>query len=575
MKLTPIRRSRSRRRPPRSTLEALLLTCCLAAQYANAQTTITDGSTTQFTLASSATTFYHLPLSSQSTVYVSLSICSPPSDLGVNLPFTIASPALALSNSSSTTSPDPSTYDKTTDKSFEQVADLNLGVANITSPATEGAWIGVRAPDVSTLGGSSSSVGNWHFQLSVSTSSPVEQFSSRAGLAFDDSDQTNALLTTANYSRMGDNETLPPSWRTLIVPTTSLTASLSASKCFITNATGLVPESRLNASVTTRGWSGGNRIQYEASGLSAGTNYTAWLLEATGSSSSNRTKLWGSVSFATKSGSNCRLVHSLDFCPDVAYSVPAPSGVSTSDLTAYYESKMNTSFANFKRSLTTFPCHDLSMGAYSFISTCDNCTSSFLTWSCAVTMPRCADPPSGTTLTLNNTNTTEWVIPPSYQQLLFRTDPYISRTPALSPDTIATTFPNDTSATSPFPYAEVPPCLDVCNFVEARCPNMLQFVCPKSNDGKGGTGQAGYGITSHVGTAFRMGGDPGGGDGLRAGDRFGNVYCNALSTDLLTALQFPKASTATTLHGTRIPCSSIKLLLITFVVSNLIIPFLF
>lgn len=235
-------------------------------------------------------------------------------------------------------------------------------------------------------------------------------------------------------------------------------------------------------------------------------------------------------------GNNCRLVYDLDFCPDVAYAVPSPPNLPTANLTAFYNSTLAPSIANFKRTLTTFPCSDISMGAYSFISTCDDCAASYLTWLCATTLPRCTDPPSNVTLTLNTSDSTSWDIPSSYQQIVFRQLPNASRTPDFGPDALAQTFPALINATStatsatPFPYAEVPPCLDVCDLVDARCPPMFAWQCPVT--GVGGTGTAGYGQTQFVSSAERMANDPGGGNGLRAQDRFGNVLSVLLSTYL-------------------------------------------
>lgn len=164
------------------------------------------------------------------------------------------------------------------------------------------------------------------------------------------------------------------------------------------------------------------------------------------------------------------------------------------------------------------------MGGYSFISTCDDCLEAYRTWNCAITMPRCTDAPSDAKL--NTSSSLEWAIPDSYQQTLLRAEPLVSRTPAFAPYLLADTFPslsfNSTVTTAdqtPFPYAEVPPCLDACQLVGARCPPMFSWPCPQP----GGTGTAGYGVTQEVNPDSRMAGDLGGNGGLRAGDRFGNV----------------------------------------------------
>lgn len=181
------------------------------------------------------------------------------------------------------------------------------------------------------------------------------------------------------------------------------------------------------------------------------------------------------------------------------------------------------------------------MGTYSFISNCDDCKLNYLNWLCSTTLPRCTDVPdefdSSTTTGIDLTNTTEWIIPTSYQQTLLRNNPQISRSPLLSPSLISTTFQNSTTITnqtitlttllqSPFPYSEIPPCLSLCSLVSATCPNMIQWGCPVV----GGTGTAGYGVFQDVVIGGREAGDVHSlsleedkrGRG-RAGDRWGGV----------------------------------------------------
>lgn len=223
-------------------------------------------------------------------------------------------------------------------------------------------------------------------------------------------------------------------------------------------------------------------------------------------------------------------MYDLPFCPSVAYSVPAPLGLPTPALLASYNQTVQTSLSVFLRTLTTFPCHNLTFGAYSRVANCESCAASYQTWLCAVVMPRCTDAPRNATLdSLNaNTNTREWNVPSNYHPTLLRDTPSISRTPGFAPDSLASTFDNfttraiSTSLTTPFPYAEVPPCLDVCHLVQARCPPFLQWTCPSLKEG-GGTGTAGYGVMRNVDGGARMAGDPGGGLKGRGGDRFGNV----------------------------------------------------
>ncbi|BGP73581.1 stretch-activated cation channel mid1 [Rhodotorula toruloides] len=310
-------------------------------------------------------------------------------------------------------------------------------------------------------------------------------------------------------------------------------------------------------STTTRGWpAGGTRTQYFVDGLDRGANYTAWLLENGTMSDGGgaiQTRVWDPVFFATKSSDSCRLVYDIDVCPSVAYAVPAPASLDTPSLISFFNSSISASLTNFTRTMTTFPCGSDEMGRYSVVSTCQDCINAYRDYLCAMTMPRCTDAPSNATL--NDTTLAagdflpSYAIPSQYDTSLIRTDPFASRTPLFGPSNLSATFPtlfnstyrptrSNLLAQSPFPYTETPPCLDICYLVEARCPPFLGWSCPKNSDGSpsGGTGSAAYGVTVDVPSAQRLGGDVKGSDlHKRAADRWGNVYCNALYSDLAMA----------------------------------------
>lgn len=178
------------------------------------------------------------------------------------------------------------------------------------------------------------------------------------------------------------------------------------------------------------------------------------------------------------------------------------------------------------------------MGSYSSVSSCDDCKDRYLDWLCSVTLPRCDDAPtslstSTSSSTLEETNSTEFDIPSSYQQIILRTNPPTSRTPLFSSSLLSTTFPSNSTQnsdlTSPFPYSEIPPCLSLCTLVYAQCPNLIQWGCPTL----GGTGTSSYGILNgDLGIEGRMAGDIHLGSGglereeegrERGGDRWGGV----------------------------------------------------
>ncbi|BGP27451.1 calcium channel subunit Mid1 [Rhodotorula toruloides] len=575
-----------RRRPPRATgfplislaVSLVLLVLSATGTAAQSVTTLTDPSTTTVRVDSAGSALYFLPSSSSTNppIYVSLSLCSIPSSLAHNTSITLP-PVFDTVLYVSTTpyiKPYPSNA-STPDDLFSRgdslaTSQLSYGYANVTLEVTEGGggiYVAVFAPDTSKVvdPAESSVTGQWHFELDISsgTTEPPYVARGRTGLRTEDTDMSSVLLSTAKWM---DEREAPPHVP-IVAPTNSLSLALSRSKCFVRSMArqSVAVGASLNASTTTRGWPvNGTRAQYWVDGLGRASNYTAWLVEnATMSDGggANQTQVWDPVFFATKSTDSCRLVYGIDVCPSVAYSVPAPASIDTPSLISFFNSSISASLANFTRTMTTFPC-GLNDGQYSVVSTCDDCITAYRDYLCAMTMPRCTDAPSN--VTLNDTTTTvgaslpSYDIPSRYTNSLIRTDPFASRTPLFGPSNLSSTFPTLFNSTfrptrqnllseSPFPYTETPPCLDICYLVEARCPPFLKWWCPKDSGGtpSGGTGSAAYGVTVDVPGADRMGGDVRGSElGTRAADRWGNVYCNALYSDLTMAAQFAPPSNA-------------------------------
>ncbi|CDR48297.1 RHTO0S17e00650g1_1 [Rhodotorula toruloides] len=558
--LSRIRRPTNyRRRPPRlsgfpliSLLTSLVLLGLSSTQAAaQSVTTLTDPSTTTITLDPAGSATYFLPSSSSPNppIYISLSLCSIPSSLAQNTSFLLPPVLDTLLYVSSTPNiqPHPSNA-STPDDVFNRgeslaTSKLEYGYANVTLEVNEGGggiYVAVFAPDLSRVLDPDSPVnGQWQFELDVSsgTADPPYVARGRAGLRTEDTDLSSVLLSTAKWT---GNQA--PSYQAIVAPTNSLSLALSRSKCFVRSMAGqsVATASNTNTSTTTRGWpAGGTRTQFLVDGLDRGANYTAWLVEngtMADGGGANQTRVWDPVFFATKSTDSCRLVYDIDVCPSVAYSVPAPASLDTPSLISFFNSSISAFLANFTRTMTTFPCGSDEMGRYSVVSTCQDCINAYRDYICAMTMPRCTDAPSNATL--NDTTLAagdslpSYAIPAQYETSLIRTDPFASRTPLFGPSNLSTTFPtlfnstyrptrSNLLAQSPFPYTETPPCLDICYLVEARCPPFLGWTCPKNSDGSPSD--------LHK----------------RAADRWGNVYCNALYSDLAMAAQFaPPSSTA-------------------------------
>ncbi|GAA5862045.1 hypothetical protein JCM8547_001568 [Rhodosporidiobolus lusitaniae] len=616
----------------------LLVVVALPRKLVHAQnTSLVIPSTTQFNLSSAASTTFYLPpttlnSSSSLSLSISLSICDVPSVLLSSSNSSFALPThfeaddarqLYVSTDPALSSPGP---DNKPSGDQGGAAALEYGWASLTVDASSaqagGVWIAVFSPDTADVlkdsGDEDTTVdgegGQWTFELDVrGTGTSVDDGGDggtdweprgNVGLRVEDSDQGAVLLSTANITAAGETGTAP-GWTPLVVRSEARTLALSRSRCFVRRmqldeaaraGAGGGNTTTVREGTTTRGYGGGTRSQFEVGGLEGGTNYTAWLVQnETTASGGEATKVWDPVFFATKTGSSCRLLYDLDFCPSVAYSVPAPSGLSTSSLISFFNSSLSPSLTAFRRTLTTFPCDVPTMGQYSVVSTCDDCYAAYRDWACATTIPRCTDAPANATLNDTTSAGSEsglasWTIPSEPQTTLLRSDPFASRTPPFGPSNLSLSFPElfnssfpassqNTLSLSPFPYSEIPPCLDVCHLVEAKCPPFLGWQCPSLKSSGGLTGTAGYGETKEVEEGDRMVGDLGEGEGgkrdERAADRFGNVYCNALGSDLALAAQFVSFSASSSTSSASSSLSHSFPLAFSAAVTSVVIAFAF
>lgn len=257
----------------------------------------------------------------------------------------------------------------------------------------------------------------------------------------------------------------------------------------------------------------GLRTQYLINNLSPALNYSAWLFQPGPVVDNVQTgKLWPYINFRTKSSKNCRLVHDLSFCPSVAYAVPSSPSQTTTSLLDMYNQTVNQHLDNFQTVLSTYPCNNDTSGRYSFVTGCGDCLRAYKDWACAMTMPRCTDPPPSPPAP---------ALPSAETQLVFtRNEPNNSRTPNLKDKSV-------------YPYAELPPCASLCTLVAATCPPLMGWNCPLP----GVTLNASYRDPRPVSPLELAGGQQSlaGFGGDRAQDRFGNVFCNALESDIVYA----------------------------------------
>lgn len=194
---------------------------------------------------------------------------------------------------------------------------------------------------------------------------------------------------------------------------------------------------------------------------------------------------------------------------------------------------MSPNYANFSKTMSTWPCEDPYYGQYSSVRGCSDCKRSYQDWLCAVTMPRCTDPvqhpqnesaaiPDITSLSGRSTGLNERLLP--Y---------IINRNASTSRQKY---FGGKLGVESQ--YGEVLPCLYTCLFVQRNCPGpLLSWTCPAWDV----TAQHDYGTFADAGSKGLGAANNGGagsdlarwGGPLRyiAQDTFGNVFCNALGVD--------------------------------------------
>lgn len=181
---------------------------------------------------------------------------------------------------------------------------------------------------------------------------------------------------------------------------------------------------------------------------------------------------------------NCQLLYNLSFCNTVSYAVPS-NGNRYSNLSALahqYDTEAKRLFQSFSNSLEQVPCDTTSSAQYSLAVTCDNCTTAYKRWLCAVTIPRCEDYSSskpylqvrgiGQNFTNGSMPTDRFgdtTFSPANKSILYMN---------------SSRFPLIDESVQPGPYKEVLPCIDLCYGLVQSCPASLQFACPLPGKGR-------------------------------------------------------------------------------------------
>lgn len=373
-------------------------------------------------------------------IYVTINICSGPTDSEGRLPFDNSSfPLLYAEGSSNETTDNVMLYNKIT-RGFS-----NITISNFIGNSVV---VDIVAPSLN-----SSYSGNWTYEVGVSSLSPVHSVNAGADLFLVDTDFAHALFITANYSQIpfsGSNPNVSD-YDIYIYASDSdeqFSTSLSYSYCAISTGPALVNTKNSIVSTTTWGAGGLPKGQFFVNGLNKSTNYEAYMTMPNHDKKGGGT-VFMSVPFVTNSEEVCQIIYDLDFCSQVAFAVPGnATSFSPTTLATFYDEMAQKRYSNFSKSLQNVPCNTSEELSYSIFRTCDDCADSYKNWLCAITIPRCMD----------------WSAPQSY---LFPRPMGTSRNPEINIDL------------NPGPYKEILPCSHLCNMMVQDCSAELGFVCPK------------------------------------------------------------------------------------------------
>lgn len=159
--------------------------------------------------------------------------------------------------------------------------------------------------------------------------------------------------------------------------------------------------------------------------------------------------------FTMSTSKACKLAYNLDFCNEVAYSIPVSTDFYNGDETweqmiSAYDNYTEGLYSPFEYAMQQIPCDTELDARYSPIRTCDDCKYSYKQWLCSVTIPRCVSQSHA-----------------GPQNKLYAAgkgrNSFIANT--INP---------------PIEYAEILPCLNVCQAIVRDCPSDFGFQCPSN-----------------------------------------------------------------------------------------------
>ncbi|KAL4817846.1 stretch-activated Ca2+-permeable channel component-domain-containing protein [Aspergillus spinulosporus] len=411
-------------------------------------------------------------------VYLSLTICSAPI-LNESMSNTTQElPQLAVYVSTSDSLQDPGPHHK--GDSGQTVYHSSKGYMSATLNAPSEVYITVAAPRNGNFSGS------YSYQIAVSTEDFFHNVDDQATLlSFNDSGSETALLTTVSPADKILTEQQRKQWennttvyKLFVNNVNSIVGSgLSRSYCALSQHSQASNGHNVEASMSRRK-SGDSTLQeqFYVTGLNRSSTYVGILAMGNATESGNGIvggggKVWKAKNFSTKSDGNCDVIYDLDFCSDVAHSVPSNPSMNMSEIRTKYDNYAANLYKNFNFSLQQIQCNTSNETIYSMAVSCDDCAAAYKSWLCAVTIPRCDDYSS-------TSNRTAVMVRNAAQPFPNGTE-ITNQTLRDSP---ITNRPRNSGLIdkeiNPGPYKEVLPNVSFCHNLVRSCPMSLGFSCP-------------------------------------------------------------------------------------------------
>lgn len=320
-----------------------------------------------------------------------------------------------------------------------------------------------------------------NYRLSISENDLVYQWDTRPWVEVLDTDYSSALLMTGNitYSATENKGKL----KNMTIEDLSLydlyvydvyefnklnTTSLARSITAIKNGNYLI-SSQNETESTNNLDEKGLRIQkyigssavgvsefFYITGLNHSTRYISLLTKKITNSDGNLTDVGGIIfaanNFTTQSDNTCSLIYGLNFCNNIAYSVPTSSFVGDNKtlMAETYEYITTGLYNNFTDALSLVDCDTELDARYSPLRTCADCADAYKNWLCAVSIPRCTSKKS---------------------------EFYLKRDRKVNRNKLIDLYIKPTSD-----YYEILPCIDMCHYIVRDCPSKFNFQCPDSNN---------------------------------------------------------------------------------------------